>query len=199
MKRQLTTTAVVAVAAVAAALVGAAPAYAVNTCTTPTPCPTTVTFDITAGTLTITVPETASLTTQAPSGTPQTRWAFGPLGSVTVNDTRASGTDNWVVTVTGTAFTHSGASPAIPTTDVYYCSGDATSVSGVGTFTPGQPSPCTAPPPADGDAVSTTPTAFTHTLGVGANSATWDPSLSVQIPLSATVGTYTGTISHIVA
>jgi hypothetical protein len=42
-------------------------------------------------------------------------------------------------------------------------------------------------------------TAFTLTLGVGDNSATWNPTLIVSVPASAVAGVYTGTVTHSVA
>ncbi|WDZ82264.1 hypothetical protein [Micromonospora cathayae] len=191
-------TVIVGAAALAGTLLGGAPAQAA-TCTAGDPCDTVVTFDITAGALTITVPDTATLTTQAPSGTPTTWYAFGQLGAVTVNDLRATDPASWTVTVTNAGgFTHSTTGPAIPNTNVYYCSGNATATTGDGTFTPGQASPCDPPPPPDGTAIGTGATAFTHTGGSGINSATWNPSLTVAIPLTAVTGTYTGTITHTV-
>ncbi|QLQ35185.1 hypothetical protein [Micromonospora robiginosa] len=197
MKRHLTAAATIGAAALAAGLLNAAPAYAAD-CLNTVACPTDVTFTITAGALNITVPDNATLTTQTPSGTPTTWWAYGSLGDVTVTDLRASNPANWVVTVASTDFTHSGTGPLIPSSDVYYCSGPATTTGGVGTFTPGQLGPCTAPPPPVGDALGSSQTAFTHASGIGVNNATWTPSLSVQIPLNAVAGTYTGTITHTV-
>ncbi|WFE34945.1 hypothetical protein [Micromonospora sp. WMMD975] len=197
MKRQLTAGAVVGAAVLAAGLLNAAPAYAAD-CLDTVACPTDVTFDIAPGALNITVPDNATLTTQAPSGTPTTWWAYGSLGDVTVTDLRASDPANWVVSVASTDFTHSTTGPLIASSDVYYCSGPATSSDGVGDFNPGQAGPCTAPPPPVGDALGTSQTAFTHTSGVGVNDATWTPSLSVQIPLDAIAGTYAGVITHTV-
>ncbi|SCG70464.1 hypothetical protein [Micromonospora humi] len=198
MKRTLTAAAVVGAAALTGGLLTAAPAYAAD-CLATVACPTGVTFTITAGALNITVPDTATLTTQPPSGSPTSWWAFGTLGTgVTVTDLRASNPANWVVTVASTDFTHSGTGPLISSADVYYCSGPATSSGGVGNFNPGQLGPCTAPPPPVGVSLSSSQTAFTHTAGIGVNTASWTPSLSVQIPLNAVAGSYTGTITHTV-
>ena len=41
--------------------------------------------------------------------------------------------------------------------------------------------------------------AVTGTEGVGDNTASWDPALSVAVPASAVAGTYTGTLTHSVA
>jgi hypothetical protein len=48
-------------------------------------------------------------------------------------------------------------------------------------------------------ALSTPATAFTLTLGVGNNSATWDPTLIVAVPAAAVARPYTGTVTHSVA
>ena len=41
--------------------------------------------------------------------------------------------------------------------------------------------------------------AFTHTNGVGDNSVTWNPTVSVRLPLSAVAGNYSGTLTFSVA
>ncbi|MBM7079844.1 hypothetical protein [Micromonospora humida] len=200
MRRGLAFAAVVGAAALAAGLLTATPAYA-GTCVASDPCDTTVTFDVTAGALQITVPDTVDLANDgAPGG-----FAYGQLGAITVDDLRASATPSWVATVSSTAFiTGAGTDPgtSIPASDIYYCSGDATATTGSGTFVPGQASPCDPPPPADGTALDTPATAFSHTVlpaDTGNNSATWNPLLTVAVPLSAVAGQFTGTITHSVA
>jgi len=50
--------------------------------------------------------------------------------------------------------------------------------------------------------LGTTPpglTAYSGTALVGANTATWNPTLVVNIPAAAVAGTYTGTVTHSVA
>lgn len=64
---------------------------------------------------------------------------------------------------------------------------------GHGTFTPGQ---ATA---ANAVTLSSPATAFRLTLGVGNNSATWDPTLIVAVPAAAVAGLCTGTVTHSVA
>ncbi|GIJ22709.1 hypothetical protein [Micromonospora lutea] len=188
--------ALVGTVALAAGLLNAAPAQA-DTCPEDTACETTTTFDVTAGDLEITVPDTADL---ANDGTPG-GYAYGSLGAVTVTDARASLTPTWTVTVAGADFTTGGATApeTISTGDIYYFSGNATTTEGDGTFTPGQPGVFAPPPPAAGTTIDGTPTAFSHTGGSGNNSATWEPSLTAEIGLSKVAGTYTGTISHTVA
>jgi len=76
---------------------------------------------------------------------------------------------------------------------VTYWSGTATTVSGTGTFTPGQLTAASAVN------LSVARTAFSLTGGGGTNSASWNPTLSVLVPASAVAGTYTATITHSVA
>ncbi|MFJ1655799.1 hypothetical protein ACIOC2_31425 [Streptomyces sp. NPDC088337] len=83
--------------------------------------------------------------------------------------------------------------PVHPDSDVEYWSGPATSTNGSGTFTPGQPTAAAAV------ALSSAQTAFAHTAGGGANSASWDPTVIVNVPSTVASGAYTGTITHSVA
>ncbi|GII33514.1 hypothetical protein [Planotetraspora mira] len=180
--------------AICAGVLTAMPAHAA-TCAESTACNTTTTFDVTAGALEITVPDTAVLATDGSPG----GFAYGQLGDVTVDDERASGTPTWTTTVTSTDFTTGAAAAGetVSNASVYYCSGDATT-SGNGTFTAGQTG-CAVPPPATGQTLDTSRTAYSHTGGTGNNSATWNPLITAAIALSNVAGTYTGTISHTVA
>ncbi|TDC83898.1 hypothetical protein E1193_07425 [Micromonospora sp. KC606] len=179
----------------AAGLLTAAPAQAA-TCAEDTACDTTTTFDVTAGALEITVPDTADLGNDATPG----GYAYGSLGPVTVSDERASLTPTWTATVTGTDFTTGGATTpeTIPNSSIYYFSGNATATTGDGTFTPGQAGAFAPPPPPVGETLDLSRTAFSHSGGTGNNSATWNPSLTAQVALNKVAGTYTGTISHTV-
>jgi hypothetical protein len=151
---------------------------------------TTVTFTVTVGAISITVPTSAGL----PSGTPGSTIS-GELGSVAVIDNRALLNASWTSTVSSTDYT-TGAGTAAETiakSDVSYWSGPATATSGTGTFTPGQPTAAQRQP------LTTAITAFSMTAGTGNNSATWDPTLVVAVPTSAVGGLYTGTVTHSVA
>ncbi|MBF9134336.1 hypothetical protein I0C86_36215 [Plantactinospora sp. S1510] len=153
---------------------------------------TDVTFEILAGTLDITVPATADLGTGSP-GAP----LDGPLGAVTVTDGRASDDASWEATVTATVFQTGGGTPpeTILPSEIEYWSGPATATTGTGTFTPGQLTSAEAEP-----LDSVTPVvAFTHTGGTGNNTATWNPTLVVNVPLDSQAGVYTGTVTHSVA
>ncbi|MET8158372.1 hypothetical protein ABZT47_18510 [Sphaerisporangium sp. NPDC005289] len=72
-------------------------------------------------------------------------------------------------------------------------SGPATATTGTGTFVPGQESAAAAV------TLDQPRTAFSKTTGSGSNSATWNPTVIVSIPAQAVAGTYTGTVSHLVA
>ncbi|MGA4728780.1 hypothetical protein ACWEOS_10610 [Micromonospora taraxaci] len=174
--------------AAATALVGflAAPAAAAPTDTTDT------TFEVLAGTLDIVAPATADLGTGAPGGT-----ITGQLGTVTVTDSRASDDASWVASVTATVFQTGTSSPpeTVLPEEIDYWSGPATATTGTGTFTPGQLTAGDAAPLS-----SVTPlTAFTHGGGTGGNTASWDPTLVVNVPLDSIAGVYTGTVTHSVA
>ncbi|SEK98912.1 hypothetical protein [Nonomuraea pusilla] len=176
--------------------VGGAPAQAA-VCASGAACNTTTTFDITAGTLQITVPDTVALANDAaPDG-----YAWGQLGAITVTDARASATPSWTATVTsGDFITAGGNDPGetVDATNVYYCSGPASTTTGDGTFTPGQTG-CAAPPPITGESLGAAKTAFSHTGGTGNNSASWNPLIGIDTALANVGGTYTGTIAHVVA
>ena len=76
--------------------------------------PTTTTFTVTNGALTITTPDSVNLGSGAPGTT------IGPaaLGTVTVNDNRASASASRTATVASTDFT--SGSQTIPATDATY-------------------------------------------------------------------------------
>ena len=173
-------------AAATAAGIAAGPAVAAPSDTT------VVTFEVLAGTLDIDAPATADLGTGAPGGT-----ITGNLGAVTVTDSRASADASWEATVTSTVFTTGTGTPSqtILPAEVDYWSGPLIDSTGNGTFTPGQPTFSDREPL---DTV-TPVVAFTHTGGTGNNTAVWTPSLTINVPLDAEAGIYTGTVTHSVA
>ncbi|GLX02780.1 hypothetical protein [Microtetraspora sp. NBRC 16547] len=181
------------VASLVAAMVAALPAQA-GTCPASTTCATTVNFTVDAPDgLTITVPNgPVSIGTGAPGGQ-----ISGQLGSIQVSDQRAALTATWVASVvaaTGGFTTGGGTAPeTIPNTDVLYWSGAATGTTGTGTFVPGQANAAAA------QSLDTSRTAFSKTTGSGENSATWNPTIVVNVPSSAVAGVYTGTVDHSVA
>ncbi|MFB8034236.1 hypothetical protein ACFC5Z_15090 [Streptomyces sp. NPDC056004] len=151
---------------------------------------TTVTFTVQGQNLAVSAPASAALSNTSFGGT-----ATGQLGTVTVNDQRGVVPAPWTATVTSTAFTTGagGANQSIPNSDVEYWSGPATSTNGSGTFTPGQATAAAAV------MLSSAQTAFAHTGGGGANSASWNPTLIVNVPTTVAAGQYSGTITHSVA
>ena len=147
---------------------------------------TGTTFTVNAGALTITVPATAVLGSGAPGTT------IGPtaLGAVTVTDNRALLLASWTATVSSTAFVTGGGTAAetIPV-------GDATYTTGLPTHT----GLITVLPTASVTLSATSQTVVTGTLGVGNNSAAWNPTVAIAVPAAAVTGTYAGTITHSVA
>lgn len=147
---------------------------------------TTTTFTVTATTgLTISAPGTASLSSTTPGGS-----ATGQLGTVTVNDQRSQLGTTWTATVSLSSTFKTGGGVASET------------ISGSNvTYTPGSATAETNPPHTAGTAGSLASpiTAFSRTSGDGANSVSWNPTLTVSVPASNVSGTYTGTITHSVA
>ncbi|MFC9094560.1 hypothetical protein ACFYYI_26965 [Streptomyces sp. NPDC002387] len=164
------------VAAVAAAIVLVQPGLAVAA-DDPN---TTVTYTVTSGALSMSAPVSANLGSGAPGTT-----ISGALGTVTVTDDRALLSASWTVTASETDFTN-GAS-TIPATDAGY---DPGSITTTGTIT------------ATGTPVTLSGTAtpvVTGSAGVGDNTATWNPTVSVSVPTGAVGGNYTGTLTQSVA
>jgi hypothetical protein len=174
---------VLSVAAVIGTALTSTAASAAVTATGP-PGNTSVTFAITAGDLTVTVPATANLNPGLP-GTIIT----DDLGTVTVTDNRALLAASWTVTASSTNFITGTGSPdeTIPVGDITYHPG---TVSTIGTIT------------ATGTTrtLSGTPqTVVAGTAGIGNNTASWDPGIAIHVPAAAVNGTYTGTITHSVS
>ncbi|MDT7745165.1 MAG: hypothetical protein QOE59_4243 [Actinomycetota bacterium] len=169
---------VVTAAAAALTLGAAAPAFAAGSGGTGT------TFALTGGALSITVPATSNLGTQA---TGATTTISGALGAVQVTDARGLLAANWNSTAATTAFTTGGGTAAetVPASAATYTPGATTARSGLATFAPGPGGVMTASQPA-----------YVETLGVGNNSATWDPTIAVAVPAGAVAGTYSATLTH---
>jgi len=148
---------------------------------------TTTTFTVNSGSISISAPESANLGNAAPGAA-----ITAQLGAVTVTDERALLTATWTLSVSSTAFTTGGGTPAetVATTSVGYWSGPATATTGSATFVPGQA--------ATGNQVSLSSerVAFSVTAGVGNNSLTFNPTAVVNVPASAVGGVYTGTVTH---
>lgn len=187
MRRRILGVALAGTAGVMTATMVAAPAQAA-TCPEDTTCSTTVTFTVTPVGMTITVPDEAlNIGNSAPGGQ-----ISGQLGTVSVSDERAALDASWTASVIATDFTTGGGTgpETIANINVRYWSGEAMGTSGNGAFTPGQPGA--------GDAViiNVPRTAFSHVGGSGINSASWNPTLIVNIPADSVAGLYTGTVNH---
>jgi hypothetical protein len=120
----------------------------------------------------------------------------GPLGTVSVRDTRLINPNAWVATVSSTIFTTGGGSlPAqrISNTFVSYWSGPATRSTGGGILVPGQPTRAQAV------TLGTPRTAFSKISGSGNNTVEWAPTVTITIPAGTAAGLYAGTITHSVA
>lgn len=117
------------------------------------------------------------------------------LGTVTVSDDRKLGL-SWTATVSCTDFkTGGGTAPeTIPKVFLSYWSGPATATSGLSVAVPGQLTASLA------TNLGTSRTAFSATgIALVTNSASWNPTLIVNVPAGIVAGTYTGTITHSVA
>lgn len=145
----------------------------------------TVTFTVTTGALSITVPVSVSLG----SGSPGTTIGPTPMGALTVTDNRAALNATWTVTASSTDFTTGGgtAPETIPATAESYTVGIVTTT---GTLTP------------TGSSITlsgTSQTVVTTSAINGDNTASWNPALSVAVPASAVGGLYTATLTHSVS
>jgi hypothetical protein len=151
---------------------------------------TSTTFAISSGSLALTAPSSASLGSGSPGST-----VSGSLGSVSVDDARASLTGAWTATVVSSAFTTGGATTAetIPASAVRYWSGPTVTTTGLGVFLPGQATAELAV------AISTAQTAFSRAASVGNSTASWSPTVIVTVPADAVAGEYVGTITHSLA
>ncbi len=135
------------------------------------------------GTLSISVPATASLGS-APAGSAS---VSGTLGSVTVTDTRMGSMD-WRAFASSTTFTSTSGATVSTSTAVRYNAGAITTTG-------------TSVIPAAATVVLTESpqTVVGPAVVVGDNTATWNPLLTVSLPASALAGSYSGTVSTSVA
>jgi hypothetical protein len=143
-----------------------------------------VTFAVTTGALSMTAPVASNLGSGAPGTS-----IVSALGAVTVTDDRALLSAAWTATAASTDFTTGTATTpeTIPATDVGYSPGTITTT-GTITATP--------------TAITLSGTAqpvVTGTAGVGDNTASWNPTLTVSVPASAVGGAYTGTLTESVS
>jgi hypothetical protein len=148
------------------------------------PVPTTVTFTVTSGLLTLSAPGSAALGTSRPAST-----ITGALGLVTVTDDRALLAAAWTVSASSTDFTTgTGASlSVIPVADADY---DPHQIATTGTITATATTITLSGTPA---------TVVAGTAGTGNNTASWNPTMSIDVPPDAVGGDYTGTLTQSVS
>lgn len=130
---------------------------------------TTLTFAVTSGALSLSVPVSANLGSGAP-GTD----ISGAIGPCTVTDDRALLSASWTVTAAETDFANG--LNTIPAGDASYSVGSITTT-GVITATG-----------TDVTLSNSAQTVLTGSAGVGDNTATWDPTITVHVPASAVGG-----------
>jgi hypothetical protein len=160
------------IASAALVLLAAGPAYAAET---------DATITITGGALAITAP-TGSVPLGSAPASPGTQDIGAPLGNVTVTDGRG-GVAGWVASVISTAFTPPSG-PAITASAVLYATPSAT-VTGTATVTAQNANgPIGVKPVQTATGVS------------GANTATWNPTVTVHVPAGTQPGVYTATLTH---
>jgi hypothetical protein len=145
---------------------------------------TTTTFAITAGSLAIAVPVSATLGTVA-AGAPSTT---GSLGLVTVTDTRGAVDNSWSTTASSSEFiSGTYADPLlrpgaqkVAIASVGYVTGVGTATGGgTGTFTP-----------------ASALGAVAWVGGSGVKTTTWNPTITLTLRSDQVAGAYTGTITH---
>ncbi len=164
------------VGAVFLAAVTALPAVAAQTGDT------TATFQLTSGTLDITVPTgTVALATGAVSAPSLS----GQLGAVTVTDLRSADPASWTASVSATPFQN-----GTHTLAASYDTGVVTStIIPISEFTITTPLTLSTTPQ--------NPVVLNPTWpGGGDNTATWNPTITATIPPTATAGTYTSVVTH---
>lgn len=159
----------------------AAPAFAEDT---------TVSFEITAGSLSISVPGTADLG----SVTAGSASLSGALGDVTVTDNRGDSGAAWTVTVAAVADpwctgTCDSSSKQVPGSDITYAENAFGSTSGT----------CTTRTAGPGGVLSADRTAASASGCDGPNSATWNPTLTLANLANNLAGSYSGTLTQTVA
>ena len=162
------------VASAALLLITAGSAYAADA-------GTGTTFTLTGGALTISAPVgPVSLGTGAASVAAQT--ITGSLGPVTVTDSRGN-ILGWVTSAISTAFTATGGL-TVPASAITYGL-SAPTVTGTAVVVPLAAVDLTA-----------AKTVETATGVLGVNTALWNPSISVLVPVSAQTGVYAATLTH---
>ncbi|HUN34388.1 MAG TPA: hypothetical protein VMU95_20485 [Trebonia sp.] len=141
---------------------------------------TSITFTVTSGALTMSVPAAAYLGSGAPGAL-----ISAPIGACFVDDERALASASWTVIAQETDFSNSPFT--IPAGDATYTVGTVTTT---GTITA---------TPSDITLSNSAQTVLTGSSGVGDNTASWNPTLTVNVPATAVGGQYSGTLTQSVS
>jgi large repetitive protein len=157
-----------------------------NCTSTSLPAGCSVTVPVVTGVLSITAPASASVGSGSPGGT-----VTGALGTVAVTDNRALAAASWTATVSASSFTTGTGTAAqtIPAGDAFYDISGLTGTTGTARFA------FTPVTNLSGAAQSV----VTATNASGTNSASWNPTVVVNVPAAAVAGGYTGTITESVS
>jgi hypothetical protein len=153
-------------------------------------------FTLTAGTLSVSEPSAAGGVNLGNGTVGLVAAVVGSLGPVTVTDNRALALPNWTASVSATEFVLTTAgSPAaanekVGLANIAYVAGASTAATG-GAFAGLSVASMALP---DGSRLAGT---FVGTGG--ANSATWNPTITFTLLNSQLAGKYTGSITHSVA
>ena len=147
----------------------------------------TNTFTFPGGVLGISAPSAKDLGSGPPGGT-----LTAQLGTVTATDNRGQSGGGWTAQASSTVFSNTITPAAAPITTATYASGFSTSTTGSAVFLPGQ---TTTPSALSAAAV----TVFSASATGGNNSASWNPTIVVNLPAHAISGSYTGTVTHSVS
>ena len=180
MKVQHTKVIVAAAAGAALVALAAGPALAAGD--------TTTTFTLAGNGIAVSVPATANLSSAASTLIGVTSLS-GSLGSISVSDSRGGLAVAWTATVSSTDFTTGGGgtNKTITNTNVGYTPGTVTGT-GIGVAA-GTPAP----------SLATSAPVVAATGVTGAESASWNPTVTVTVPSNVIAGTYTGTLTHSVS
>jgi hypothetical protein len=151
---------------------------------------TSITFTITAGSLSISVPASSDLGSVAAGSASLT----DTLGDVTVTDDRGAELAEWTATVAAVADPWcTGAcdstSKQVPGSDITYAENAFSSTTGT----------CTTRIPGPGGVLSADRNAASALGCDGVNSATWNPTLTLANLANNLAGSYSGTLTHTVA
>lgn len=152
-------------------------------CAAPASAATDANFSITGGALSITAPTGAAVPLGSAPASAESQNIGAALGNVTVTDGRG-GVAGWVASVISTAFTAPAPAVAVAASAVTYTTGTATKTGTATVTAQNANGPIGVMPVQTATGVS------------GANSATWNPTVTVAVPAGAMPGVYAATLTH---